>query len=92
MAWRGYFVRVAAAVSQLVNALLGGHNNMTLSARTHLKSRLHGGVWEQLRRAINALFFWQGDHCRRSWQGDVEWSAEVVELDRLIHPFHVDGR
>lgn len=79
-----YIARVAAAFSQLGNALLGGHNNMTISARVYVHSRLHGGGWERVRRVVDGVFFWQQGHCRRSWHADVEWSVDVVQLDRMI--------
>lgn len=47
--------QIAIAFDQLLNALLGGMADETLSARAHRT----GSAWEPL---IDALFFWQADH------------------------------
>lgn len=57
---RDWWLQVLIALDQLLNALLGGWADETLSARAHRKSD-----WR--RQAINALFFWQYDHCAASY-------------------------
>lgn len=59
-----YFSRVGTAVSVLLNVLLGGSSNQTLSARNYelKRSREPNIVW-----AIDILFFWDKDHCMNSW-------------------------
>lgn len=52
--------QIAIAIDQLLNALLGGMADETLSARAHRT----GSVLEPL---IDALFFWQADHCFESY-------------------------
>lgn len=52
--------QIAIAFDQLVNALLGGMADETLSARAHRT----GSAWEPF---IDALFFWQTDHCYESY-------------------------
>lgn len=55
-----YVMKVLIAVDQLANAVRGGHPDETLSAAAH-RGHLEGrSGWRNL---INALFFWQGDHC-----------------------------
>lgn len=59
-----YFSRVGTAVSVLLNVLLGGPSNQTLSARNYELKR-NGKpniVW-----LIDFLFFWDKDHCMNSW-------------------------
>lgn len=59
-----YFSRVGTAVSVLLNVLLGGPSNQTLSARNYELKR-NGKpniVW-----LIDLLFFWDKDHCMNSW-------------------------
>jgi len=53
-------MQVLIAVDQLLNALLGGWADETLSAYAHRKSD-----WR--REWINAIFFWQHDHCAASY-------------------------
>ncbi len=58
-------------VDQGLNVLIGsGFCDETLSAYAHRK-----GDWR--RYAINALFFWQGDHCQ---------DAFLVEMNRRHLP------
>ena len=52
--------QIAIAFDQLLNALLGGMADETLSARAHRT----GSVLEPL---IDALFFWQMGHCFQSY-------------------------
>lgn len=63
-----YPMRVAIAFDQLANTVRGGQPDETLSAwahRLHLKGR---SGWRNL---INALFFWQEDHCLDAHQSEL---------------------
>lgn len=82
----GYWVRVAAAASQLLNALAGGHNDMTVSARAHVQTHLgpRARIARRIRAVINAAFFLGADHCRASWQRDEKWVAEVEEISARL--------
>lgn len=55
------------AMDQVLNALLGGMADETLSARAH-RQRLRGHP--AMARAINALFFWQADHCAGAYASE----------------------
>jgi hypothetical protein len=59
-----YFSRVGTALSVLLNVLLGGSSNQTLSARNYelKRSGEPNIVW-----VIDILFFWDKDHCMNSW-------------------------
>jgi len=59
-----YFSRVGTAVSVLLNVLLGGSSNQTLSARNYGLKRQGkpNFVW-----LIDRLFFWERDHCMTCW-------------------------
>lgn len=56
-----YVMKVLIAVDQLANAVRGGHPDETLSAAAHRQHMDGRSVWRNL---INALFWWQEDHCR----------------------------
>lgn len=58
-----YFEQVAIAFDQMVNALLGGWSDETLSARLH-----RTGHWAE--RYVDALFFWQDGHCRIAYNSE----------------------
>jgi len=68
--------QVLIALDQLVNTILAGHADETLSARAYRLSRDRGRHWP--RRVIDALFFWEPDHCEKSYR---------VELARKHLPF-----
>lgn len=55
-----YVMKVLIAVDQLANAVRGGHPDETLSAAAHRQHLDGRSGWRNL---INALFWWQGDHC-----------------------------
>ncbi len=60
------------ALDQLANAMLaGGWADETLSARAW---RLDGSkrLWSIARRVIDALFFWQKNHCMQAWKSEQE--------------------
>lgn len=60
---------VLIALDQLANACLGGWPDETLSCRAY---RLHRQtrMWALTCRGINALFFWQPDHCRAAFESE----------------------
>ena len=73
-------VAFAAWLSQGLNLLLGGHHDMTLSARCYLNRNRPG--WRTAYRLINRLFFWQADHCKISFQSDVRYAEQVLQRHR----------
>lgn len=77
---KAYFLRGAAWLSQGINCvLLGGHHDQTVSARAYVQR--HDRRWGRAYRAINAVFFWQKDHCRSSHASDVEFAEHIARLD-----------
>ena len=58
------------ALDQLANTLAGGYADETLSARAHRIAEEGGPEWPQL--VINALFFWERQHCLKAYQSEVE--------------------
>lgn len=59
--------QVAIAVDQLINTLLGGMADETLSARAWRNRHRHGAS-----KIIDALFFWQGNHCEQAYFSELE--------------------
>ena len=62
--------QILVAVDQLANTLLGGMADETLSARAwrHHLDGSRDWPWA----IIDALFFWQTDHCRSAYESEVE--------------------
>lgn len=52
------------ALDQLFNTLLGGMADETLSARAY-RQKLKGNPWPS--RVIDALLFWDANHCFNSY-------------------------
>ena len=62
--------QVLVAIDQLVNTLLWGTADETLSARAW-RHHLDGSRdWPY--KLIDALFFWQSDHCRQAYESEME--------------------
>jgi hypothetical protein len=64
--------------SRAINALLfGGSTAQSLSARAHMEAPTNP-VWERRRRFLNAVFFYELDHCAASWHLEVERARHVL--------------
>lgn len=67
------FERLWGALSQFLNVLLlNGHPNESISGRAWREP------WPRAVRVLNALFFWQKNHCEDAYVGDVEWAKQCV--------------
>lgn len=54
------------ALDQVLNTLAGGWADETLSARAY-RCQPVSPSWRRARAAIDALFFWQTEHCRGAY-------------------------
>ena len=63
-----YALNLLIAVDQLVNAILRGDPDETLSSRAHRMREKGQRVWGWTARAIDLLFFFEPEHCRTSWE------------------------
>jgi hypothetical protein len=59
------------ALDQLFNTLFGGYADETLSARAW-RSRNLNPTWGRIQKAIDAVFFWDQDHCFQSFISEYE--------------------
>jgi hypothetical protein len=55
-------------LDRVLNVLLGGSFSETLSARAHRMRVKPQPYWYWLADAIDAVFFWQPDHCRKQFE------------------------
>ena len=62
---------ILIAIDQLFNTLFGGEPDESISARCW---RLHlvSAKWRYTMIAIDALFFWQDEHCKQSYFAEFE--------------------
>lgn len=65
-------LQVLIAVDQLVNTLLGGYADETLSSRAWRHHADGSRSWP--RWVIDHLFFWQSEHCRSAYESELERS------------------
>ena len=72
-----YLLNILIALDQLGTTLVGGWPDETLSSYAH---RLHtqGKPFGFIRGVINALFFWQEDHC--------QWAYDDEKFRRQMPP------
>ena len=54
------------ALDQVINALAGGWADETISARAYRSQHLSRG-WHWVRVIVDAVFFWDEQHCRDSY-------------------------
>lgn len=63
-----WFEQVLIAIDQLVNALLGGWADETMSSYAHRLRIERNILWVE--RVIDALFFLQKDHCKTAYESE----------------------
>ena len=73
-----YCKKVFIAVDQLVNAVLAGWPDETMSSRAWRWEQ--DGVRAWPRRLIDRLFFWEPNHCQESYQSEREGRQLPPEL------------
>ncbi len=57
------------SVSRFANAaFLGGSTYQTISARAYITDT---PAWTRARRVIDAVFFFQPDHCQKAWLAEI---------------------
>lgn len=70
--------QLAIALDQVLNTLAGGWADETLSARAY-RCQFHDAGWALARRVIDALFWWQADHCRGAFVAEMARRQLPVE-------------
>ncbi|MEY2909072.1 MAG: hypothetical protein RLZZ602_1595 [Pseudomonadota bacterium] len=65
-----YFLNLSVLISQSINVIfLAGHPDQTVSARAYANQ--DQPAWLFVQDMINAVFFWQDNHCRTSYLEDI---------------------
>lgn len=70
-------VKIGDALSQLFNVALSWDHTATTSNES-MSSKAHRLNLPR-RKLINALFFFQDDHCRTSFEKDVERARQTIQ-------------
>lgn len=64
-------LQILIAFDQLINALLWGYADETLSARAYRHAEIKKDrQWPM--KLINGLFFWQENHCEQAYMSEIE--------------------
>lgn len=64
-------LQILIAFDQLINALLWGYADETLSARAYRHAEIKKDRrWPMM--LINSLFFWQDNHCKQSYESELK--------------------
>lgn len=63
-----YIINILIAIDQLINTLLLGDPDETISSR--VGKRRHQKGWKQLSAVIDFLFFWEKYHTKNSIEED----------------------
>ena len=73
-----WFTRGLAWLSQGFNWLfLNGNHDQTVSARCYINR--NKSPWKYLYIATNTLVFWQDNHCKSSFDRDVDFALEIIQ-------------
>ena len=74
-----FVIQTLIALDQLLNALLFGYADETLSSRAYRADRDSKVFGRLFRPLIDTLFFWQDNHCHRAY---------LEEVNRRQYPKH----
>ena len=73
-----WFTRGLAWLSQGFNWLfLNGNHDQTVSARCYVNR--NKSPWKYFYITINTLVFWQDNHCKSSFDRDVDFALEIIQ-------------
>lgn len=76
---RGQYIKnVLIAIDQLFNAVIGGYCDESLSSRAYRWEK--NGVRSWPRKLVDALFFWEKEHCKSSYESEREGRQSPPEL------------
>jgi len=70
---------VISSNSRLFNAaVFGGSTYQTVSARAYIDGRTNA-KWARRRNRIDAVFWFDPDHCQRAWQQEVDAARKTLD-------------
>ncbi len=71
-------LQILIAIDQLLNSLIGGYADETLSSRAYRHKKNGSRSWPAW--LIDHIFFWQEEHCKASYESELERSHLPPEL------------
>jgi hypothetical protein len=67
---KSYLWHIFVALTQLLNTALGGWPDESTSSRLWRLDQQGGTHGHLARKVVDALFFWQSEHCRKSYESE----------------------
>lgn len=78
-------IGMGALFSRFLNAMLyRGSMRQSLSARAFVEAATDSR-WERRMKRIDALFFWESDHCYAAWLDEVDRARRTLALNRRLN-------
>jgi hypothetical protein len=65
---KAYFWRIFVGLTQLLNTVLGGWPDESVSSRVWRLEQQGNAAARWARRSVDAAFFWQTEHCATAYQ------------------------
>ena len=65
-----YFWNILLGLDQLVNVILGGMPDETISSRCHRKAKAGQWFWKSASKVVDKIFFWDKRHCQSSFENE----------------------
>lgn len=83
MSIKKYLFNILYSIDQLVNTLLGGYSDETISARSYRLSKSHHS-WFIVMVCINTIFF-NKNHCKHAYEHEIDLPDEYILANKNIH-------
>lgn len=83
MSIKKYLSNILYSIDQLVNTLLGGYSDETISARSYRLSKSYY-PWFIIMNIINCVFF-NKNHCKHAYEHEIDLPVEYVLANKNIH-------
>lgn len=71
-------IQILIAIDQFFNTLIAGYADETLSSRAYRHKKDGSRAWPAW--IIDHLFFWQDEHCKASYESELERAHLPPEL------------
>ena len=88
---------IATIPSRVINTCyrhgeVSGSMNQTFSARCHIEAMCGDPRWQRRERVVNAVCFWEDDHCERSWRAMLTRASKTVAYnDKRLYDNRADA-
>lgn len=79
-----YLKNLGIALDQLLNAVLRGYPDETLSSRAWRMAVKQQPYWGWTQRFIDGLFFWEDNHCEASFLSEIERKQLPVDFSGCL--------